>query len=148
MTRLNKMDKGNIQSTHVAKLVSAFHSACNPVNVIESFRNAGIVLHLESTGVAVCSVDKYQCRCLLQHFEAPIAAIEVRQHKGDADEIDDITEPLVRSSSKSSSKRLHRCWERTSGEIQLNMHSHPFVVLSRYLAFFCANQVHRTPLKS
>jgi hypothetical protein len=53
------------------------------------------VLHLESTGVAVCHVDEYQCRCLLHHFEAPIAAIEVRQHDGDAYEIDDIAEPIV-----------------------------------------------------
>jgi hypothetical protein len=95
MTRLNKMNEGNIQSVHVGKLVSTFHSACNPVNVIASFRNAGIVLHLESTGVAVCYVDEYQCRCLLHHFEAPFAAIEARQHDGDADEIDDIAEPIV-----------------------------------------------------
>jgi hypothetical protein len=77
MTRLNKMDKENIQSVHAGKFVSAFHSTCNRVNVIASFRKAGIVLHLESTGVAVCYVEKYQCRCLLRHFEAPIAVIEV-----------------------------------------------------------------------
>jgi hypothetical protein len=89
------MDEGNDQSVHVGKLVSAFHSACNPVNVIASFSNAGIVLHLESTGVAVCYVDEYQCRCLLHHFEVPIAASEVQQHEADADEIDDIAEPIV-----------------------------------------------------
>jgi hypothetical protein len=64
------------------------------VNVIASFRNAGIVLHLESTGIAVWYVDGYQCHCLLHHFEAPVAAIEMRQHDGDADEIGNIAEPL------------------------------------------------------
>jgi hypothetical protein len=43
----------------------------------------------------VCYVDEYQCCCLLYHFEAPIAAIEVRQHDEDANEIDDIAEPIV-----------------------------------------------------
>jgi hypothetical protein len=95
MTRLNRMDEGNIQSIYVGKFVSAFHSACNPVKVIASFRNAGIVLHLESTGVAVCYVDEYRCRFLMYHFEVPIAAIEVRQNDGDADEIDNIAESIV-----------------------------------------------------
>jgi hypothetical protein len=89
------MDEGNIQPVHVGKLVFAFHSACNPVNIIASFRNAGIMLHLESTGVAVRYADEYQCCCLLHHFEARIAAIELRQHDGDAEEIDDIAEPIV-----------------------------------------------------
>jgi hypothetical protein len=42
MMRLNKMEEANVQSLHFAKLISAFHSACNPINVIASFRNAGI----------------------------------------------------------------------------------------------------------
>jgi hypothetical protein len=95
ITRMNKMKEGNIQPLHVGKLVSAFHSACNPVNVIAFFRNAEILLHMESTGVVACYVDEYQHRCLLHHFEAPIAPIEVRQHDGDTDEIDDTTEPIV-----------------------------------------------------
>jgi hypothetical protein len=42
----------------------------------------------------VCYVDAYQCRCHLHHFEAPIAEIEVRQHDGDPDEIDNIAESI------------------------------------------------------
>jgi hypothetical protein len=65
MTRFNKFDEGNVQSIHIAKLVSAFHSACNPVNVIASFRNAGIACHLEQDGRVVACVDVDHCRCLL-----------------------------------------------------------------------------------
>lgn len=63
--RLNRIGDGNIQSVHIAKLVSACHSACNPVNVIASFRNAGIEARLDADGAAVAVVDIDQCRCLL-----------------------------------------------------------------------------------
>jgi hypothetical protein len=64
MTRLDKMDEANVQSVHVASLFSAFHSGCNPVNVIASFRNAGIAVHLDD-GMLMCRVDIEECRCLL-----------------------------------------------------------------------------------
>jgi hypothetical protein len=50
------MDEANVQPVHVARLFSAFHSTCNPVNVIASFRNAGIALHLDN-GMMMCLVD-------------------------------------------------------------------------------------------
>jgi hypothetical protein len=57
------MDEPNIQSVHIARLFSAFHSGCNPVNVIASFRNAGIAVHLD--GMLMFHVDIEECRCLL-----------------------------------------------------------------------------------
>jgi hypothetical protein len=47
MTRLNRMNEANVHSVHGARLFSAFHSACSPVDVIASFRSAGIALHLD-----------------------------------------------------------------------------------------------------
>jgi hypothetical protein len=47
MTRLNRMDEANVQPVQIAQLFTAFHSACNPVDVIASFRNAGIAVHLD-----------------------------------------------------------------------------------------------------
>jgi hypothetical protein len=58
------MDEANVPSVHIARLFSAFHSACNPVNVIASFRNAGIALHLDD-GMLMCHADIEECRCLL-----------------------------------------------------------------------------------
>jgi hypothetical protein len=48
---------GNLQSLHNAKLLSAFHCVCNPINVITSFRNAGIVLQLGEDGTSMAGVD-------------------------------------------------------------------------------------------
>jgi hypothetical protein len=65
---LNKTGDGNLQSVHIAKLVAAYHSACNPVNVIASFRNAGIAARLGADGNPIAFVDVDQCRCLLHPF--------------------------------------------------------------------------------
>jgi hypothetical protein len=65
ITKLNRAPDGNIQSLQIAKLVSAFHSACNPLNVIASFRNAGIVSRMAGNGTPMASVDIEACRCLL-----------------------------------------------------------------------------------
>jgi hypothetical protein len=43
----------------------AFHSACNPINVITSFRNAGIVSQLRKDGTSMAGADTETCQCLL-----------------------------------------------------------------------------------
>jgi hypothetical protein len=40
----------------------------NPVNVIASFRNAGIAVHLDD-GMLMCHADIEECRCLLGQFD-------------------------------------------------------------------------------
>jgi hypothetical protein len=50
------MDDANVQSVHIARLFSAFHSACNPINVIASFRNAGIAVPIDD-GMLIFHVD-------------------------------------------------------------------------------------------
>jgi hypothetical protein len=77
ITRLNATGDTNVQSLHIAKLVSAYHSASNPLNVVASFRNAGISARLNSDGDPVGYVDVDQCRCLLHSFTmADLAAFE------------------------------------------------------------------------
>jgi hypothetical protein len=63
------MGEANIQSLHIAKLFSTFRSACDPVNIIASFRNAGMMPHLDEEASPMCHVDIEQCRCLLHQFE-------------------------------------------------------------------------------
>jgi hypothetical protein len=60
------MDEANVQPVHIARLFSAFHSACNPVNVIASFRNAAIALHLDDW-MLMCHVDSEERHCVLGH---------------------------------------------------------------------------------
>jgi hypothetical protein len=49
--RMNKMENLNVQSKHIAQVVCSFMSAATPVNVIQMFRNAGIVLAVEEVGL-------------------------------------------------------------------------------------------------
>jgi hypothetical protein len=49
ITRLNRAPDGNLQFVHIAKLVPACHCARRPINIIASFRNAGIVSQLVET---------------------------------------------------------------------------------------------------
>jgi hypothetical protein len=148
ITRLNKMDQRNIQSVHVGKLVPAFHSSCNPVNDIAPSETPGLCCNwnqLVSRSAMLMSINATVSCTILRR--------RLRQSRCDntmgIQMKSTISQNLSsRSGFKFSSKRLHRCWERTNSEIQLNAHSHPFVVLSRYCAFFYANRNHRTPLKN
>jgi hypothetical protein len=71
VTRLNQTGEADIQSLHIAKLFSAFHSARNRVNIIAFFRNAGMILHLEEEASPMCYVDIEQCRYLLDQLDVP-----------------------------------------------------------------------------
>jgi hypothetical protein len=62
------MDEANVQTVDIMKLFSAFHSVCNAVNVIESFRNPGIAVHLDD-GLLMYHVDLEACCCLLSQFD-------------------------------------------------------------------------------
>jgi hypothetical protein len=95
MTRLNRMDEANVQSVHIARLFSAFHSACNAVNVIESFRNPGIALHLDD-GMLMCHVDLEECRCLLGQFDhiSTGAQEDAADPPGEMNESDEANVPL------------------------------------------------------
>jgi hypothetical protein len=46
MTKVNKPEDENIQSLHIAKLLSASHLVSHPVNVIADFRTAQITARL------------------------------------------------------------------------------------------------------
>jgi hypothetical protein len=89
------MDEANVQSVHMARLFSAFHSAYNPVNVIVSFRNAGIAVHLDN-GTLISHVDIEGCRCLLGQvtFFSASAQEDVAEPPGEMNESDGGNVPL------------------------------------------------------
>jgi hypothetical protein len=84
------MDEANLQSVDVAGLFSAFHSACNPVNVIASFRNAGIALHLDD-GMPMCHVEIEECQFDLF---SPSAQEDVAEPPAEMNESDEANVPL------------------------------------------------------
>jgi hypothetical protein len=89
------MDEANVQSFHIARLFSAFHSACNPVSVIASFRNAGIAVHLDD-GMLMCHVHIEECRCRLGQvdFFSGSAQEDVAEPLGEMNESDEASVPL------------------------------------------------------
>jgi hypothetical protein len=64
LARVNRMEALNIQSDHIAQVVCAFMAAAIPINVVGSFKNAGIAL-LNDEGSLLCYVNPEAIRCLL-----------------------------------------------------------------------------------
>jgi hypothetical protein len=65
LARVNRMEGLNAQSKHAAQVVYACISAAVPVNIVQSFRNAGIALVVAEDKV-FCRVEPTRARCLLQ----------------------------------------------------------------------------------
>jgi hypothetical protein len=91
------MDEANVQSVHIAGLCSAFHSAGKPVNVIASFQNAGIAVHLDNW-MLICHVDLEECRCLLGQVNvfSTSAQEDAAEPPGEMNESDEATVPVWR----------------------------------------------------
>jgi hypothetical protein len=73
--RINRMETLNIQSKHIAQVVCGFFAAATPVNIVQSFRNAGIGLIVQD-GRLLCKIDPSQARCLLKPLPNLIPAPE------------------------------------------------------------------------
>jgi hypothetical protein len=63
IAHINRVEDTNIQSDHIAKVVCSFMSAASPMNIIKSFRNAGISLAVEH-GTLLCKITPETARCL------------------------------------------------------------------------------------
>jgi hypothetical protein len=69
IARVNRMENVNVQSAHIAQVVSAFMSASSPLNVVGTFLSAGIALSLGAGGRFFCRVARERARCLLAPFD-------------------------------------------------------------------------------
>jgi hypothetical protein len=90
------MGEANIQSLHIPKFFSAFHSACNPVNMVASFRNADIILHLDKEALPMCHIDIEQYHCLLHQLNVPSTSAQEAgaEPPGEVNECDARNVPL------------------------------------------------------
>jgi hypothetical protein len=75
LARVNRMEGLNVQSKHIAQVVCAFMSAAVPVNIVQSFRNAGVILAVVDNKV-FCKVEPRQARCLLQPITGDKTEVE------------------------------------------------------------------------
>jgi hypothetical protein len=72
--RLNRLEKMNVQTAHVAQIVNSFLAAATPSNIVETFRGAGISLVVDLIDdpkdgqrkpYPVCAVTPETCRCVM-----------------------------------------------------------------------------------
>lgn len=70
IARANRMEAVNLQSRHIAEVVSSFMAAAAPMNVVATFASAGITLFLSPDGKVLCRVCPERARCLICPIEA------------------------------------------------------------------------------
>jgi hypothetical protein len=98
----NKLDSLSIQSMHIAKIYSAFIAAALPHNIVESFRNGGIIVTRSSNSrfEILADIDTNVARCLLEQIEVEeVAQIEENEDIDDENseenaEEEDLDTPL------------------------------------------------------
>jgi hypothetical protein len=79
IVRLNKLEKINLQTDHVVRILDGYMTAAIPHNIVESFKNAGISLIFDDDGIIRCQVTpETGGRCLIgAPFPYPLAGIEL-----------------------------------------------------------------------
>jgi hypothetical protein len=65
ISRMNKLEKCNIQTRHIAEIVDSFMAAAVPSNIVKSFRNGGIIIRRDADNNIWCDVDPNSARCIL-----------------------------------------------------------------------------------
>jgi hypothetical protein len=66
VTSFTELEERSFQSVHIVRFVSAIHSACNRMSVIDPVRNVGIALGLEQAGISASDADMRQDSVLWQ----------------------------------------------------------------------------------
>jgi hypothetical protein len=66
------------------------------VNIIASFRNAGITLHRDEEVLPMCHIDIEQCRCLVHQLDVPSTSVQEAgaEPPGEVSESDERNIPL------------------------------------------------------
>jgi hypothetical protein len=100
IARVNRIQDANIQGFHIAQVVCSFMSAVNPVNVVQSFKNAGISLLNTGDGL-LCVVTPETARCLMEPDKV-LTRPDLFPHEelDDETEDDDIDEDVLDSLSR------------------------------------------------
>lgn len=84
INRTNRLEKRNVQTDHIVRILQGFHEAVSGNNIVSTFRNAGISLVLdcdehrdsEDPPKCVCKVTPDTARCLLEPITLPLIVPE------------------------------------------------------------------------
>jgi hypothetical protein len=66
ITRINCLEAVNVQSKHISDVVNAFFAAAIPINIVKSFRRAGISLIVDPDEHVICQITPETARCLIE----------------------------------------------------------------------------------
>jgi hypothetical protein len=87
ISRVNKLERVNVQSDHIVRILDGFMAAAVPHNIVASFRNAGISLLLDDDRVLRCQVTPETARCLLgSPFADPLVERALAGEEEDKDD--------------------------------------------------------------
>jgi hypothetical protein len=86
LNRINRLDSVNIQSSHIAAVLSAFQSSATIPNIVKAFSNAGITIVKNDDPVLpiICKIDPVKMRCLL----SPLLGVSTDESGMNAEEED------------------------------------------------------------
>jgi hypothetical protein len=91
IARVNRMEGVTVQTAHVCDVVNAFFAACTPINIVKSFRNAGISLLPDDTHEIICQITPETTRCVIER-EGLLELVEVPDEGEEGEEDDpDVT---------------------------------------------------------
>jgi hypothetical protein len=81
--RTNRLERVNLQTDHIVRVLGSFMSAAVPQNIVKSFANAGISLIFDDDRVIRCQITPRTTRCLLG------SPLDVELPPGTSDDEDD-----------------------------------------------------------
>jgi hypothetical protein len=88
LARMNRLDAVNIQTKHIAQVVSSFMSAATPLNIVKTFGLSGIGLMIDDEGILRCQVRPQEAKRLLMALTIPIPGCDgVEDEASDDEEI-------------------------------------------------------------
>lgn len=76
LAQMNRLEAVNIQTRHIAQVVSAFMSAATPTNIVKTFSLSGMALIVDSEGILRCQVRPDRARRVVTGFMPPIPGCE------------------------------------------------------------------------
>jgi hypothetical protein len=87
IARANKVEKVNLQSDHIIRILNGFMSGAVPHNIVQSFRNARISLILDDDRVVRCNITSDPAQFLLgTPFSDPLGHFVAEEEEDGGDD--------------------------------------------------------------
>jgi hypothetical protein len=74
IARANRLEKVNVQTDHIVRVLHSFMSPAVPSNIVKSFPNSGRSLILDDERIIRCQITPHTARCVLSEpFELELS---------------------------------------------------------------------------